>query len=159
MAISLFIPLFVNSYFISSGLCKGNPGDNTEEMKRECRRAYVLAAGIIPPFLSPSASRPLSSTLTPFIMNRINGGVSTRGSPLCAHLRIRIGSIQAIQHTFIPRRVGRSSGLPRIQQSQESRRGWRKGQSRGLFNCVVIGNQSDWMYRVQFRAAGQGNCR
>lgn len=39
VGISLFIPLFVNHYFVSSGLCK--PGSDP---KRECRRAYILAA-------------------------------------------------------------------------------------------------------------------
>ncbi|KAI9776949.1 MAG: hypothetical protein M1839_009191 [Geoglossum umbratile] len=44
VGISLFIPLYVNAYFISSGLCEGDPTGRTEDMKRECRRAYVLAA-------------------------------------------------------------------------------------------------------------------
>ncbi|KAI9678817.1 MAG: hypothetical protein M1817_005876 [Caeruleum heppii] len=44
VGISLFIPLFVNAYFISSGLCDGDPAKGTAEMKRQCRRAYVLAA-------------------------------------------------------------------------------------------------------------------
>lgn len=44
VGISLFIPLYVNTYFISSGLCKGNPADDTADMKHQCRRAYVLAA-------------------------------------------------------------------------------------------------------------------
>ena len=44
VGISLFIPLYVNSYFLSSGLCKGNPADGTEDMKHQCRRAYLLAA-------------------------------------------------------------------------------------------------------------------
>lgn len=39
VGISLFIPLFVNHYFVSSGLCM--PGDDP---KQECRRAYILAA-------------------------------------------------------------------------------------------------------------------
>ncbi|KAF2084302.1 hypothetical protein K490DRAFT_49442 [Saccharata proteae CBS 121410] len=43
VAISLFIPLFTNAYYISSGLCE--PGDSgSEDMKTACRRAYVLAA-------------------------------------------------------------------------------------------------------------------
>lgn len=46
VAVSLFIPLFANAYFISHGYCE--PGDNksTEEIKQACRRAYVLAAMI-----------------------------------------------------------------------------------------------------------------
>ncbi|KAF2095538.1 MFS general substrate transporter [Rhizodiscina lignyota] len=49
VAISLFIPLFVNAYFISSGIC--NPDPNTPgmpadpgEVKRRCAQAYVVAA-------------------------------------------------------------------------------------------------------------------
>ncbi|KAI9817787.1 MAG: hypothetical protein M1827_000906 [Pycnora praestabilis] len=44
VGISLFIPLYVNAYFISSGLCTADPSGDTEEMKRQCRRAYLLAA-------------------------------------------------------------------------------------------------------------------
>ncbi|KAI9841359.1 MAG: hypothetical protein M1837_000742 [Sclerophora amabilis] len=44
VGISLFIPLFVNAYFISSGLCQNDPSNGTTEMKEECRRAYVLAS-------------------------------------------------------------------------------------------------------------------
>lgn len=43
IGISLFIPLFVNAYFITSGLCNEFQGE-PEDMKRHCRRAYVLAA-------------------------------------------------------------------------------------------------------------------
>ena len=43
VGISLFIPLFVNAYFISSGLCD-NSDRGTETMKKRCRGAYVLAA-------------------------------------------------------------------------------------------------------------------
>ncbi|MCJ1363137.1 hypothetical protein MMC16_002244 [Acarospora aff. strigata] len=44
VGISLFIPLYVNTYFVSSGLCKLDPADGTEEMRHQCRRAYILAA-------------------------------------------------------------------------------------------------------------------
>ena len=43
VGISLFIPLFVNAYFISSGLCDDSPG-GTKDVGKQCRRAYVLAA-------------------------------------------------------------------------------------------------------------------
>ena len=43
VGISLFIPLFVNAYFISSGLCDEKSG-RTEDMKKRCRGAYILAA-------------------------------------------------------------------------------------------------------------------
>ncbi|KAI9755508.1 MAG: hypothetical protein M1835_000820, partial [Candelina submexicana] len=44
VGISLFIPLYVNTYFITSGLCTGQPQNGSEEMRRQCRRAYVLSA-------------------------------------------------------------------------------------------------------------------
>ncbi|KAF2837989.1 hypothetical protein M501DRAFT_936761 [Patellaria atrata CBS 101060] len=43
VAISLFIPLFVNSYFFSSGICRQDPEDDAS-FKGSCRRAYILAA-------------------------------------------------------------------------------------------------------------------
>jgi len=45
VAISLFIPLFVNAYFVRSGLCKSNP-HNLPDIKNECERAYKLAAAL-----------------------------------------------------------------------------------------------------------------
>lgn len=44
VAISLFIPLFVNTYFISNGFCTGSPHDPSPELKKECRAAYVLSS-------------------------------------------------------------------------------------------------------------------
>ncbi|EQK98102.1 Major facilitator superfamily domain, general substrate transporter [Ophiocordyceps sinensis CO18] len=44
VAISLFIPLFVNTYFISNGFCRGSPNDASPELKKECRAAYVLSS-------------------------------------------------------------------------------------------------------------------
>ncbi|KPM42643.1 hypothetical protein AK830_g3931 [Neonectria ditissima] len=44
VAISLFIPLFVNTYFIDNGFCKGSPHDPSPELKEECRAAYVLSS-------------------------------------------------------------------------------------------------------------------
>ncbi|SPN98353.1 related to MFS transporter [Cephalotrichum gorgonifer] len=44
VAISLFIPLFVNTYFIGNGFCHGSPHDPSPELKKECRAAYVLAS-------------------------------------------------------------------------------------------------------------------
>jgi MFS family permease len=44
VAISLFIPLFVNTFFISNGFCQGLPNDPSPELKKECRAAYVLAS-------------------------------------------------------------------------------------------------------------------
>ncbi|KAJ9630709.1 hypothetical protein H2203_001233 [Taxawa tesnikishii (nom. ined.)] len=41
VGISLFIPLFVNAYFIREGLCTDEPG---EDIKSNCRRAYTVAS-------------------------------------------------------------------------------------------------------------------
>jgi MFS family permease len=45
VAISLFIPLFVNAYFVHNGLCTSNPDDLTD-IKENCERAYKLAAAL-----------------------------------------------------------------------------------------------------------------
>ncbi|KAI8963951.1 hypothetical protein F5Y11DRAFT_128101 [Daldinia sp. FL1419] len=44
VAISLFIPLYVNAFFISNGYCHGSPNDPSPDLKKECRAAYVLAS-------------------------------------------------------------------------------------------------------------------
>ncbi|KAK3295468.1 uncharacterized protein B0H64DRAFT_395346 [Chaetomium fimeti] len=44
VAISLFLPLFVNTYFFSRGFCQGSPTDPSPELKKECRQAYVLSS-------------------------------------------------------------------------------------------------------------------
>ncbi|KHN99655.1 Major facilitator superfamily domain, general substrate transporter [Metarhizium album ARSEF 1941] len=44
VAISLFIPLYVNTFFISNGFCQGSPNDPSPELKEECRAAYVLSS-------------------------------------------------------------------------------------------------------------------
>ena len=43
VGISLFIPLFVNAHFISTGLCDDSAG-GPKDIKEQCRRAYILAA-------------------------------------------------------------------------------------------------------------------
>ncbi|RPB10264.1 hypothetical protein P167DRAFT_491225 [Morchella conica CCBAS932] len=43
VGISLFIPLFVNHYFIVSGKC---PPDSQDDPKHGCRKAYLLAAAL-----------------------------------------------------------------------------------------------------------------
>jgi MFS family permease len=45
VAISLFIPFFVNDYFKRTGLCTSNP-DNLTDIKENCERAYKLAAAL-----------------------------------------------------------------------------------------------------------------
>ncbi len=44
VAISLFVPLFVNSFYIRNGFCQGSPNDPSPELKEECRQAYVLSS-------------------------------------------------------------------------------------------------------------------
>ncbi len=44
VGISLFVPLYINAYFIGNGFCQGSPNDPSPELKKECRAAYVLAA-------------------------------------------------------------------------------------------------------------------
>ena len=44
VGISLFIPLFINAYYIRNGFCQGSPNDPSPELKKECRAAYILAA-------------------------------------------------------------------------------------------------------------------
>ena len=44
VGVSLFIPLYVNAYFIRNGFCQGSPNDPSPELKKECRAAYILAS-------------------------------------------------------------------------------------------------------------------
>ena len=44
VAISLFIPLYINTFFIDNGFCHGSPNDPSPELKKECRAAYVLSS-------------------------------------------------------------------------------------------------------------------
>jgi len=44
VAISLFIPLFINTFFMENGKCLGSPHDPSSELKKECRAAYLLAS-------------------------------------------------------------------------------------------------------------------
>ncbi|KAK0622842.1 hypothetical protein B0T14DRAFT_535866 [Immersiella caudata] len=44
VAISLFMPLYVNTFFMDNGYCKGSPNDPSDKLKEECRKAYILSA-------------------------------------------------------------------------------------------------------------------
>ncbi|KAF4932149.1 hypothetical protein CGCVW01_v000083 [Colletotrichum viniferum] len=44
VAISLFLPLYINTFFIGNGFCHGSPNDPNPELKKECRAAYLLAS-------------------------------------------------------------------------------------------------------------------
>jgi MFS family permease len=62
IGISLFIPLFVNHYFVSTGLCKPTV---PELSKDECRKAYILASSkcFLPVFRSDANTSQLSPAL------------------------------------------------------------------------------------------------
>ena len=45
VGISLFIPLFVNAYFVREGLCTDNPHD-LPDIKRHCQQAYGIASAL-----------------------------------------------------------------------------------------------------------------
>ena len=45
VGISLFIPLFVNAYFVREGLCTDNPHD-VPDIKRKCEQAYSIASAL-----------------------------------------------------------------------------------------------------------------
>lgn len=44
VAISLFIPLYINTFFIGNGFCQGSPHDPSRQLKEECRAAYILSS-------------------------------------------------------------------------------------------------------------------
>jgi hypothetical protein len=44
VAISLFIPLYINTFYMNHGFCQGSPNDPSPELKKECRAAYVLSS-------------------------------------------------------------------------------------------------------------------
>ncbi|KAH7329361.1 hypothetical protein B0I35DRAFT_473974 [Stachybotrys elegans] len=44
VAISLYIPLYVNTFFMDRGFCQGSPNDPSSELKEECRTAYILSS-------------------------------------------------------------------------------------------------------------------
>ncbi|RYP22959.1 hypothetical protein DL765_001417 [Monosporascus sp. GIB2] len=47
VAISLFVPLYVNAYFLGHGFCSSpDKSPNDPDLKRECRAAYVLASAL-----------------------------------------------------------------------------------------------------------------
>lgn len=44
VGITLFIPTYVNAYFLQHGFCDLSPNDPSSELKNECRAAYLLAS-------------------------------------------------------------------------------------------------------------------
>ncbi|POS83674.1 hypothetical protein EPUL_004585 [Erysiphe pulchra] len=44
VGITLFIPTYVNAYFLEQGFCDISPNDPSSELKKECRAAYLLAS-------------------------------------------------------------------------------------------------------------------
>lgn len=84
VGISLFIPLFVNAYFIRTGLCTNGPG---EDIKSSCRRAYTLASML-------TGFAELAALLCAPLFGYFNGRMSKTG--FWAHLPISIGAAAGI---------------------------------------------------------------
>jgi hypothetical protein len=60
VAISLFIPLYVNAYFIQNGFCQGSPKDPSPELKKECRAAVCTPMYLLLGAWNLSSSRPIA---------------------------------------------------------------------------------------------------
>lgn len=85
VAISLFIPLYVNTFFINNGFCQGSPHDPSPELKKECRSAYILSSiltgvaqmvGLIcAPFFGYLAHKKTSGLNVPIIIATVFGMV------------------------------------------------------------------------------------
>lgn len=86
VAISLFIPLYVNTYFISNGFCRGSPHDSSPELKEECRAAYILAS-----ILSGVAQ--LFGLICAPVFGHIAGRVRRRGG---GNMTVRVASVLGI---------------------------------------------------------------
>ena len=84
VAISLFIPLFVNAYFIRIGLCTEEPG---EDLKNQCKRAYTLASML-------SGFAELAALLCAPIFGWFNSRMSNKGA--LSNLPLGIGAATGI---------------------------------------------------------------
>lgn len=84
VAISLFIPLFVNAYFIRHGLCTEEPG---EDIKSKCKRAYTLASML-------SGFAELAALLCAPLFGWFNSRMSGRG--VLSNLPLGIGAVTGI---------------------------------------------------------------
>lgn len=85
VGISLFIPLFVNAYFIREGLCSNDP---SEDIKHSCKRAYTLASML-------TGFSQLTALLAAPLFGWFNGYMSTKGQHL-SYFPLGLGAIAGI---------------------------------------------------------------
>ncbi|KAI4724233.1 hypothetical protein E4T49_08029 [Aureobasidium sp. EXF-10728] len=85
VGISLFIPLFVNAYFIRQGLCSNDP---SEDIKSSCKRAYTLASML-------TGFSQLTALLAAPLFGWFNGYMSNKGDQL-SYLPLGIGAVAGI---------------------------------------------------------------
>ncbi|KAH0360544.1 major facilitator superfamily MFS-1, partial [Aureobasidium melanogenum] len=85
VGISLFIPLFVNAYFIREGLCSNDP---SEDIKSSCKRAYTLASML-------TGFSQLTALLAAPLFGWFNGYMSKKGQQL-SYLPLGLGAIAGI---------------------------------------------------------------
>ncbi|KAI5195890.1 hypothetical protein E4T39_08013 [Aureobasidium subglaciale] len=84
VGISLFIPLFVNAYFIREGLCTNDP---SEDIKSSCKRAYTLASML-------TGFSQLTALLAAPLFGWFNGYMSEKGR--LSYLPLGLGAIAGI---------------------------------------------------------------
>ena len=92
VAISLFIPLFVNNYFISSGLCPYDPDHTPQdpgEVKRNCQRAYIVASVLT------GVSQVVALTCAP-LFGYLNAHYATHKIPLLLAAAAGLGGYVAL---------------------------------------------------------------
>ncbi|KAG9584589.1 major facilitator superfamily MFS-1, partial [Aureobasidium melanogenum] len=85
VGISLFIPLFVNAYFIREGLCSNDP---SEDIKSSCKRAYTLASML-------TGFSQLTALLAAPLFGWFNGYMSKKGQQL-SYFPLGLGAIAGI---------------------------------------------------------------
>jgi nitrate/nitrite transporter NarK len=85
VGISLFIPLFVNAYFIREGLCSDDP---SEDIKSSCKRAYTLASML-------TGFSQLTALLAAPLFGWFNGYMSNKGQHL-SYFPLGLGAIAGI---------------------------------------------------------------
>ena len=84
VGISLFIPLFVNAYFIREGLCTDDP---SEDIKSSCKRAYTLASML-------TGFSQLTALLAAPLFGYFNGYMAEKGQ--LSYLPLAFGAITGI---------------------------------------------------------------
>lgn len=95
VGISLFIPLFVNAYFVSSGLCNDDPHSDPSEIKRQCQRAYTLAAAL-------TGVSQLVALLAAPLVGYLDGKYRRMNGPLIAGAAIGVVGYVGLANTSTP---------------------------------------------------------